>query len=121
MVCNGKTFRENTPQQLRDKRNEYKKIKKGGWHFSYLGGIKEIKYKLQSFAHTEFNKPEYLDDAHILAALEKGKDVLKRKNVEYKFVALNKYPAYIAKLMEEYPQFIKAMPKKKSLFSFFKP
>lgn len=120
VVCSGKLFKENTPQQLRDNRNKYKKLKNGGWHFSYLGGLEKIKYKIQSFAHTEFNKAEYLDDAHIMTALEKGQDVLKRKNVAYKFVPLDYYPTHVAELMKQYPQFIKEMPQKKSWLSFLK-
>lgn len=116
IVCNGKTFCETTPQQLRNNRNSYKQIKKAGWHFSYLGGVEKIKYKLQSFAHTEFNKPEYFDEAHILTALEKGQDVLKRENMEYKIVQLFYYPSYLRKLMKQYPKFIK----EKNLLSFLK-
>jgi beta-1,4-mannosyl-glycoprotein beta-1,4-N-acetylglucosaminyltransferase len=56
IIASGKQFRDLSPQLLRDNRNNYPIIKKGGWHFSYLGGLEKIKYKLASFAHTEFNK-----------------------------------------------------------------
>ena len=32
-------------------------IDDGGWHFSYLGGVKNIKLKLGSFAHRENKYP----------------------------------------------------------------
>ncbi|MCH5716525.1 glycosyltransferase family 17 protein [Niabella hibiscisoli] len=74
IVCSGKDFKQHTPQSLRDKRDGgLPLIRKAGWHFSYLGGLEKIKYKLQSFAHTEFNKPEYLDDKNILSSLKKAK------------------------------------------------
>lgn len=111
-ICTGFYFKNNLPQDIRTNRDNLPIIKKAGWHFTYLGGIEKIKYKIQSFAHTEYNKPEYTDDAHILAALEKGEDVLKRKNVKYEFVPIKKYPVYLQKLMKQYPQFIKEMPEK---------
>jgi beta-1,4-mannosyl-glycoprotein beta-1,4-N-acetylglucosaminyltransferase len=106
IVCTGKQFRQTSPQGLRDKRDVFKSIAKAGWHFSYLGGLEKIKYKIQSFAHTEFNKEEYLDDAHILKAMEKGTDIFKRPGIFYKFVSLYYYPSYLRKVMLEYPAFI---------------
>lgn len=32
-----------------------------GWHFSTLGTAEEIKYKFESFAHTELDNPEFLN------------------------------------------------------------
>jgi hypothetical protein len=32
---------------------QHPNIEKGGWHFSYFGGTKTSRYKLQSFAHAE--------------------------------------------------------------------
>src|SRR5258705_4878061 len=85
VLCTGKQFKQTTPQQLRDSRHIYKTARNGGWHFSYLGGLEKIKNKIQSFAHTEFNRAEYLDDANILKALEEGKDILKRPGVSFRF------------------------------------
>lgn len=106
IIASGKQFKEITPQGLRDKRNDYPVIKKGGWHFSYLGGLENIKYKIQSFAHTEFNKDEYLQDDFILKALEEGHDIFKRPDVTYQFVPLYYYPAFLQKVMRQYPLFI---------------
>ena len=30
-------------------------IENAGWHFTYLGGEEQIKYKLESFSHQEHN------------------------------------------------------------------
>lgn len=122
IACSGNFFKENTPQVLRDNRNNYKKIKNAGWHFSYLGGIEKIKYKIKSFAHTEYNKTEFLDEEHILNALENGEDIFKRKNVRHKIVPVEDYPLHIRNLMTQYPHFIKE-PKqqhKKSWLNFFR-
>jgi len=42
-------------------------INHAGWHFSYMGGIESIKYKIKSFAHSEFdianiNNEEYIKE-----------------------------------------------------------
>jgi beta-1,4-mannosyl-glycoprotein beta-1,4-N-acetylglucosaminyltransferase len=106
IVCTGKQFRQTTAQKLRDNRNVYKRITKGGWHFSYLGGLEKIKYKIQSFAHTEFNKKEFLDDANIIKAMEEGKDIFNRPDARYKFVSPYYYPSWLRNLMRQYPAFL---------------
>lgn len=106
IVCNGKQFKATTPQALRDKRNDLKRINKAGWHFSYLGGLEKIKYKIQSFAHTEFNKEEYLNDKNIMKALEEGKDIFKRPGVVYQFVSTYYYPAFLRNIMQQYPSLL---------------
>lgn len=106
IVCTGSQFKATTPQALRDKRNDWKRVEKAGWHFSYLGGLEKIKYKIQSFAHTEFNKDEYLGDAHILKALEEGKDIFKRPGVVYKFVSTYYYPDFLRDVMLQYPSLL---------------
>ena len=44
-------------------------INNGGWHFSFLMQPSEIKKKIKSFAHDEFNKKKYLE----LTILKKDK------------------------------------------------
>lgn len=57
----------------------------GGWHFSYYGGIDNIKDKIKNFSHQEFNKPEYLDDLKIKKQIENYDDLFFRKNEENHF------------------------------------
>ncbi len=106
IVCSGKQFKQMTPQQLRDNRNVYSPVPKSGWHFSYLGGLEKIKYKIQSFAHTEFNKEEFLNDENIIKAMEEGKDIFNRPDTKYRFVPLYYYPSWLRNLMQQYPAFI---------------
>jgi beta-1,4-mannosyl-glycoprotein beta-1,4-N-acetylglucosaminyltransferase len=35
-------------------------IADGGWHFSYFGGYDRVKTKLESYAHQEFNDPNFI-------------------------------------------------------------
>lgn len=46
----------------------------GGWHFSYMGGIKKIKQKLAAFAHQELNNDKYNTPEGITRAIIEGKD-----------------------------------------------
>lgn len=119
VVASGKDFKQYSPQVFRDKRNEYHHIKNAGWHFSYLGGVEKIKQKINSFAHTEFNKAEYLDDEHIIRSLQKGKDVFNRRHKKYRFVPLSRYPFFLQGLMKQYPQFIRDTSWAQYLRSFF--
>ncbi len=106
ILCTGKQFKATTPQALRDKRNDWKRVEKAGWHFSYLGGLEKIKYKIQSFAHTEFNKEQYTSDANILKAMEEGKDIFNRPGVQYKFVSTYYYPSFLRNVMLQYPSLL---------------
>ncbi len=106
IVCTGKQFRQASPQQLRDNRNVYRHIPKAGWHFSYVGGLEKIKIKIQSFAHTEFNKEEYLKDENIVKAMEEGRDIFDRPGTTYKFVSLLYYPPYLRRVMKQYPSLL---------------
>jgi beta-1,4-mannosyl-glycoprotein beta-1,4-N-acetylglucosaminyltransferase len=106
IACPGFEWRLTTPQQLRDKRNEFNRLKKGGWHFSYLGGLEKIREKINSFAHTEFNKEEYTSDENIIRAMNKGEDIFNRPGIRYEFVPIEYYPPALTILMRQYPQFI---------------
>lgn len=106
ILSSGKYYKQTTPQTLRDNRNNYKRIKKAGWHFSYLGGVEKIKYKIQSFAHTEFNKDEYLQDEQIVKAMTEGTDIFNRPGAVYKFYSPYWYPFFLRKIMMQYPSFM---------------
>ena len=103
----GKSFKEHTPQEIRDQRNHLNRIPNGGYHFSFLGGVEKVKEKIQSFAHTEFDREDIISEDNIKESLEKGIDVLKRPGVTYKFVDPSEYPEDIRNLMLEHSKFIK--------------
>ena len=107
VIANGKQFKEYNPQGLRDNRNSFPRIEEGGWHFSYLGGIEKIRTKIESFAHSEFNRPEITSDENIIKSLETGKDIFNRPGVSYKLYPLDYYPDNLKDLMKEYPIFVR--------------
>jgi beta-1,4-mannosyl-glycoprotein beta-1,4-N-acetylglucosaminyltransferase len=110
IACLGKHFREVGPQNLRDSRNSLPKLQNAGWHFSYLGGLEKVRTKIESFAHTEFNRDDIKSEENIIEALENGIDIFKRHGISYKFVSVDYYPDYLKTLMLSYPQFIKDVP-----------
>ena len=107
VACFADYFKEKGPQYFRDHRNHFTKLPNSGYHFSYLGGPEKVKTKIESFAHTEFNRPDITSDDNIQNALDNGQDIFKRNGVSYKVVSLAHYPEPIRSLMLEYPQFIK--------------
>lgn len=48
-------------------------IQRGGWHLSYFGDTAFIRNKIKEFAHQEFNKEEYTDEAAIQYAIDNTK------------------------------------------------
>ncbi len=117
IAATAKQFKEISPQGLRDKRDIFPSLADAGWHFSFLGGVKKIKQKLEATAHTEYNKDEYLSEEHIEEAVTKRKDILKREGIIFKYVPLSYYPAALQKVMKQYPGFLHL--KKKNLFTDF--
>lgn len=81
-------------------------VANGGWHFSYLGGVDAIIKKIESFAHSEYNKPEFKNPDKIKQMITSGEDIFGR-GFKYIFLKIdNSFPVYIQKNKEKYKQFI---------------
>jgi beta-1,4-mannosyl-glycoprotein beta-1,4-N-acetylglucosaminyltransferase len=96
-------FKTQTPQGLRNLRDDLPSFANAGWHFSFLGGVKKIKEKIAAFAHTEFQKEEFMNEEQIEEALRSGKDILKREGVQFEFLPLSFYPKRLQKVMKLFP------------------
>lgn len=82
-------------------------IEDGGWHFTYLGGIKTIIYKIESLSHPEMNKAKYKDPAQIKKLIESGKDIFKRDNMAHSFLPLDaSFPRYIVENQSKFEELI---------------
>jgi beta-1,4-mannosyl-glycoprotein beta-1,4-N-acetylglucosaminyltransferase len=85
--------------------HNFKIIKNGGWHFGWMKKPKGIINKLNSFAHTEFNKKEFKKKNYI-------NDMIKNKinflnDEPLKIVQINKsYPTYIYKNLKKFSNWI---------------
>lgn len=75
------------PQTLRNLGKVLPRIKNGGWHFSYLGGIDRIKLKLNSIVEGE---PNLAMDVYIEDCLEKGVDIYGREGREFEYDFITK-------------------------------
>ena len=95
-----------SPQWLRDQKVKnypfyrFDKIKwntidDGGWHFSNIMTPQQISEKIKSFAHSEYNKPEFTNVENIKNKIQDKKDIFNR-NFEFKKLTSEKeLPNYI--------------------------
>lgn len=101
------------PQYLRDHRQKYPSVN-AGWHFSYLGGIKQIKAKLSAIVDdndvlTKQMNQIQVDEIYITNCLKKGLDLYGRKGKQYSysFIDINDigFPL-IKEVKKKYKKFI---------------
>jgi len=69
-------------------------IENGGWHLSYMGGIKKIQQKLASFAHQELNNDVFNTPERITIAINRGEDPF-GFGWKFKIIDLEKLPKYV--------------------------
>ncbi|MDG0818194.1 glycosyltransferase family 17 protein [Bdellovibrio svalbardensis] len=94
---------------LRGERQGSKKvtiISEGGWHFSYLGGVKKVIEKIEAYAHTEHNVVDFKDPKRIEEVLRKGGS-LYGQELDSEFVKIGKdFPQYLQDHKEKYQELI---------------
>jgi beta-1,4-mannosyl-glycoprotein beta-1,4-N-acetylglucosaminyltransferase len=84
-----------------------KKFLDAGWHCSSCLTPEALKYKLQTFSHTEFNKPEVVDLDNLNRSIETGKDFAFRYQLGmHPTTRLGDIPPYILRSMDKYPYLI---------------
>lgn len=66
-------------------------LEHSGWHFTYLGDTQGIRDKIKSFAHTELNKPEVLEQIDVAKMIEKGVGFNPTNPLKFKKVRLDDY------------------------------
>lgn len=77
-------------------------ISNGGWHFSFLGDKDSVKYKIQSYAHNEFNNETFVNDDHIEDCIATGKDIFKR-DLKFSMVDIDSsFPKYVVDNFDKY-------------------
>jgi hypothetical protein len=66
--------------------------------------VQDIQRKIMSYAHTELNRPEYVDIQHISKSVLLGQDVF-RRNIDIRIVPVDSaehgFPPLFAKFHEE--------------------
>lgn len=88
-----------------------KRIRDGGWHFSYCGGVDAIVAKRKSVVELQFQTEENMRREKVLEAVMAGTDVLGRKGFTYRPIPLDDtFPAYILDHREEYAHLVCPAP-----------
>ena len=114
-ICKKKHLK--SPQWLRDQKVKkysfwkfykikWNIIKDGGWHFSFLMNAEQIKSKIESYAHAEFNNKHFNNLEKINFSLENQVDLFDRKIEFEKIVFDETFPKYILNNKEKYKNWI---------------
>lgn len=82
-------FTNNSPSNIRRAKGH---IIRGGWHFSYLGGVDKVLGKLNAFSHQEYNTPDFTDPERVAAAIETASDLFSRTAGRGRLLPLNALP-----------------------------
>ncbi|GKT44361.1 uncharacterized protein ColSpa_04542 [Colletotrichum spaethianum] len=84
----------------------------GGWHCSYcFGTVEEMAEKINSFSHSEFNKPEFKDHSHIVNVSRYGTDIFNRDDAKFYRVERNfDVPDYIKQHSDKFKYMIDRNP-----------
>jgi hypothetical protein len=78
-------------------------VARGGWHFSYLGGVPAIRQKLQAFAHQEYNTSAMLDSDRLRRLIEAGEDIFGRASHKFIAVAIDEsFPEYLRENLDRF-------------------
>jgi beta-1,4-mannosyl-glycoprotein beta-1,4-N-acetylglucosaminyltransferase len=109
IAVRGDFAKKNLPYYMRNSSIELSeiRIKNGGWHFSYLGGINVINKKLERFSHQEFNSNAYKNEVNNFNKIIRGQDIfdrltywgrVSRKHLTHPALRkwFNKYPDFFA-------------------------
>lgn len=101
VVIDGKILKQNNDLHwYRHYKDAFPNIGNTGWHFSYMGTVEDIIYKIESYAHQESNTPEIKNK--IQENLEKGVDLFNREGYTLERVAID----------DTYPELVKTNPEK---------
>jgi beta-1,4-mannosyl-glycoprotein beta-1,4-N-acetylglucosaminyltransferase len=85
-------------------KTEYVYIEEGGWHFTFMGGVEQIKRKLEAYGHQEYNNDGVKNEVE--DRLSAGKDVLGRNHFQF-WEDESGLPEWIRNNKPKYKQFFK--------------
>lgn len=104
------------PQQLRNYVKKYRhEIANGGWHYSYLGDIERIKYKVSNIAESHIVINRLGDDTDIARKIASGVDLYERGGwrMQMSLIDISKNkPKHLDTFLEKYPLFLAPLPSK---------
>lgn len=101
------TPNDTTMQYYKDHGDQVERIYNCGWHWSYMGGLENVRTKIRECSHQELNVPFIRDN--IESRYENLQDPFFRPRYMLVTVPITKetHPAYFVDHMSEYKEFIK--------------
>jgi beta-1,4-mannosyl-glycoprotein beta-1,4-N-acetylglucosaminyltransferase len=81
VMCLYKHLLKNTPQQLREMQLSY--LEDCGWHLSFFSNAENVKKKIESFSHIEYDTEEFKSLFNILTRMTNGIDPFDRFPLKY--------------------------------------
>ena len=87
------------------KRASVQRLENGGWHFTWVLTLNEIKLKMKSGTHV-FDDDKYLSDAYLLGEIRSGKDFI---DPDKMFVAQTldaNFPKYLLENQDRFKEFL---------------
>lgn len=85
-------------------RTPYVYVNNAGWHFTFMGGEEQIRAKLNSYGHQEYNNDSVTEK--ISERLQAGQDLLGRNEFNY-WIDESELPEYIKQNKQSYAKFFK--------------
>jgi beta-1,4-mannosyl-glycoprotein beta-1,4-N-acetylglucosaminyltransferase len=81
-------------------------VESGGWHFSYLMDLQQIKIKIGAFSHHEFNTEDFLQSIDIHNILKNRNDLYHRPGFVWDFVPIGTLPRTVRENLWKYREHI---------------
>ena len=85
-------------------KTQYEYIENGGWHFTFMGGAEQIRLKIESYGHQEYNNDSVKD--RVEENLKNNKDVLGRSEFTFQ-IDESQLPRYLIDNREKYKKYFK--------------
>lgn len=79
-------LKANSANSIRMEHRDLDGIQDAGWHLTYFMTPEQIKNKIESFAHVEYNTPHYTDLTRIQKCIEDSTDIYEREDHEFESV-----------------------------------
>lgn len=79
-----------------------KKIKNGGWHFSYIGNLQNIKYKLDSIVEQQVNIIGRETNEALYQKIKNNTDIFNRADIFVNLEISDIFPKYFVNNIEKY-------------------
>lgn len=86
-------------------KTEYEYVDNGGWHFTFMGGAEQIKKKIESYGHQEYNNDSVKNNVE--NRLKNNQDVLGRDQFEF-WIDERELPEYVLQNKSKYAKFFKS-------------